>query len=402
MSEFLLICLLAFSAFFSACETAFFAQKGSAPLSLSGIAAKLLENPLRFLSFILLSNNLVNFAFSALGTLVILSFWGERALTLGTVILTLSVIIFGEILPKTIASFSYKKIVSSFAPSLYFLSRILMPISSLFYFMAEGTLKILLKGKREKLEPISQRELEILMEEAIQEGLFLPQERRIVEGITELERKKAEEIMQPRLKVIALPLEAHTERAVEIFRNTGLSRIPLYRSNIDEIVGVLHARDLLHNLALNKKSSLQEIMKPALFVPEGITLDRLLGEFKKRQTHIAIVVDEYGGTSGVVTLEDILEEIVGEIWDEYDQVKMRGLKTGTDTYICAAEIERSELERLGIVIPEEYGTLSSFLIELTGRIPQAGEKISYQGWEFAVLSGKPNKMETIRISPCRN
>ncbi len=401
MREFLLICLLVLSAFFSASETAFFAYKGSARVMHVGLPAKLLENPIRLLSFILLGNNLVNVAFSALGTLVILTNWGERALALGTIVLTVMVISLGEILPKTLAASSYKKMVPNFASSLYLLSRLLTPVSSIFYLLAEKTLKTFLKDKMERQAPLSQAELELLMEEAVQEGLFLPEERKIVQGIAELEGKKAGDIMQPRPKVVSLPLDTHPIEAIKVFQKSGLSRIPLFRSTLDEIVGVLHAKDLLQALSLNKEFSLQKIMRPVLFVPEGITLKRLLGEFKKRQTHIAIVVDEYGGTSGVVTLEDILEEIVGEIWDEYDQVKMRGIKTATDAYLCSAEIEREELEKLGITIPEEYGTLGSFLIEFTGRITQEEEKILYQGWEFTILTGKPNKIETVRVSRCK-
>lgn len=400
MSEFLLICLLTLSAFFSASETAFFAFRGSSSIQFGGLTGKLLENPIRFLSFILLGNNLVNIAFSALGTLVILTNWGEGALTLGTIVLTGIVIILAEILPKTLAASSYKKVVPLFTPSLYFLSRLLMPVSSLFYFFAEKTLKTLFGERVEKQAPLAQEELELLMEEAVHEGLFLPEERRIVQGIAQLEGKTAREIMQPRPKVVALPAEADALQAVEVFQKSGVSRLPLFRSTLDKIVGVLHAKDLLQALLLEKGGSLQKIMRHPLFVPEGITLNRLLGEFKRRQTHIAIVVDEYGGTSGIVTLEDILEEIVGEIWDEYDQVRMRGIKTASNTYLCSAEMEREELEKLGIIIPEDHKTLSSFLIELTGRIPQAGEKVIYEGWEFTVLTSKPNKIETVRISRC--
>jgi CBS domain containing-hemolysin-like protein len=167
-------------------------------------------------------------------------------------------------------------------------------------------------------------------------------------------------------------------------------------------VGVLYAKDLIQKTLLKDVPALQEIMRPPIFVPEGITLNRLLVEFRKRQAHIAVVVDEYGGTTGIVTLEDILEEIVGEIWDEYDQVMSRVRQIGPDVFLLSSDTEREELKELGIEIPEEYGNLSSFLIDLSGRIPQKGEKILYGDWEFAITSSKPNKIETVRVARCSN
>lgn len=398
MREISLLILLGFSAFFSASETAFFTLLGTSGGHPGGLAGKLLENPVRFLAFILLGNNLANIAFSSLGTLLILSNWGEGALFYGTIVLTSTIILFGEILPKTLAVSTYKKTSAVFAPALHFLSRLLMPASSLFQFLSEKTLEILFKRKTEKKEPPSSEELELLVEEGVEEGLLLKEEKEIFKGILRLSGKTAREVMQPRPKVVALPVEATPETALETFRQSGVSRLPLYQSSLDQIKGILYVKDLLQAKVQKKEFSLKKLMKPPLFVPEGITLERLIGEFRRTRTHIAVVIDEYGGTSGIVTFEDILEEIVGEIWDEYDKVKIKGIKVGDKTFLCSGEIEREELSKLGIIIPENFNNLSSFLIELSGRILQAGEKVTFNGWEFTILAGKPNKIETVRIS----
>ncbi|MCR4427890.1 MAG: hemolysin family protein [Caldiserica bacterium] len=402
MKEVSLLILLGLSAFFSASETAFFTLMGTSPVRPKGLAGKLLESPIRFLSFILLGNNLVNIAFSSIGTLIILSYFPEQGLFVGTLVLTTIIILFGEILPKTIAVASFKKVTPLLAPPLYFFSRLLMPASSLFYLLSEKTLELVFKKKGEKKEPPSSDELELLVEEGVKEGLLLKEEKEIFKGILRLSGKTAGEVMQPRPKVVALPVEANPEDAFETIQKSGVSRLPLYQSSLDEIKGILYVKDLLQAKYQGRKFSLKELMKPPLFVPEGISLERLIGEFRRIRTHIAVVVDEYGGTSGIVTLEDILEEIVGEIWDEYDKVKMKGIKAGPRTFICSGEIERDELEKLGIEIPEYFNNLSSFLIEISGRILQAGEKITYNGWEFTVLASKPNKIETVRVEPWGN
>jgi len=402
MKEFLLFCLLVLSAFFSSSETAFFAYKGNRLLKIEGRAKKLLGSPLRLLSFILLGNNLVNVAFSALGTVVILNTWGESGLTIGTIVLAALVLTFGEILPKTLAASLYRKFVPIYSAPLYYLYRALAPVSSLFYHLAQRNLSFLFGEKQEKSPTLTEKELQFLVEEAMKEGLFLPEERGIMGGIVQLEEKTAGEIMQPRPKILALPLESKPSQAIEVFQKYGISRLPLYRSSLDNIVGVLYAKDLIQKTLLKDVPALQEIMRPPIFVPEGITLNRLLVEFRKRQAHIAVVVDEYGGTTGIVTLEDILEEIVGEIWDEYDQVMSRVRQIGPDVFLLSSDTEREELKELGIEIPEEYGNLSSFLIDLSGRIPQKGEKILYGDWEFTITSSKPNKIETVRVARCSN
>lgn len=401
MTYLLLFFLLLASAFFNASEITFFAIKGQPGLLIKNKKiTELVTHPLKLLSVILLGNDLVNVAFSAIGTIVILSLWGETYLAYGTLILTLIIIVFAEILPKTFSATFYLSVAEYLSGPLYFFSHLMGPISSFFDSLAENILRSFFKGEEEKKPPLTSDELRILVQESVKEGLFSQEEEDLISKTVELEVRTAGEIMTPRTMMVAEEESASIEEVIKTFLSSGVSRLPLYRGSLDQITGILYVKDFVSEMAKRKDFLPASLKRPALFIPESVILTALLEEFRQQKTHIAIVVDEYGGCAGVVSLEDLLEELVGEIWDEYDTIPFPGRGIAPGIYLLPAASERRVLERIGLNIPEEYPTLSSFLIELWGKIPTRGEEIEYQGWKFTVEEAKANRIETVRVEKC--
>lgn len=224
--------------------------------------------------------------------------------------------------------------------------------------------------------------------------------REMIQGIAELSQTNVREIMVPRIDVVSVSLETARGELLEIVAKCGHSRLPVYHETIDNVVGVLYAKDLLR--ALMKDSAgleLEKIIRPAYFVPESKKLDSLLREFQRRRVHIAMVVDEFGGTSGIVSLEDIIEEIVGEIQDEFDHETEDILKLSDGAYLCDGRVKLETLnEQIGLQLPEaDYDTLGGFVFDLCGKIPVKYEKMSHRNIDFIIQHMEGNKINTVKI-----
>jgi magnesium and cobalt transporter len=222
----------------------------------------------------------------------------------------------------------------------------------------------------------------------------------MVKGIISLSESNVKEIMVPRIDVVSISLDTPIAEIVTIISDCGHSRFPVYHETVDNIVGMLYAKDLLHYMITEESEiDLEKLIRPAYFVPESKKLDSLLREFQRRRVHIAVVVDEYGGTSGIVCLEDIIEEIVGEIQDEFDNETEELLKISDDVYLCDARVNLEWLnEQLGIELPEDdFYTLGGFVFHLFGKIPVRYEKMSYQNIDFIVQNMEGHKIDTIKI-----
>ena len=222
----------------------------------------------------------------------------------------------------------------------------------------------------------------------------------MVKGIISLSDTNVKEIMVPRIDVVSISLDTPIREIVSIISDCGHSRFPVYHETVDNIVGMLYAKDLLHYVVKEEQEiDLQKLIRPAYFVPESKKLDSLLREFQRRRVHIAVVVDEYGGTSGIVCLEDVIEEIVGEIQDEFDNETEELLKISDDVYLCDARVNLEWLnEQLGINLPsDDFDTLGGFVFHLFGKIPVRYEKLSYQNIDFIIQNMEGHKIDTIKV-----
>jgi magnesium and cobalt transporter len=222
----------------------------------------------------------------------------------------------------------------------------------------------------------------------------------MVKGIISLSESNVKEIMVPRIDVVSISLDTPVPEIVTIISDCGHSRFPVYHDTVDNIVGMLYAKDLLHYMVKEESEiDLEKLIRPAYFVPESKKLDSLLREFQRRRVHIAVVVDEYGGTSGIVCLEDIIEEIVGEIQDEFDNETEELLKISEDEYLCDARVNLEWLnEQLGTELPsDDFDTLGGLVFHLFGKIPVRYEKMSYRNIDFIVQNMEGHKIDTIKI-----
>ncbi|WP_370446649.1 hemolysin family protein [Oceanispirochaeta sp. M1] len=224
-------------------------------------------------------------------------------------------------------------------------------------------------------------------------------EKGMIKGVVELSDTKIKEVIIPRIDVVFIPADIEEEELYDILMESGHSRFPVYEDTIDNVVGVLYVKDLLSLLVRKKSIVIRELMRKAYFVPESMKLDALLKEFKHRRVHIAIVVDEYGGVSGIVCMEDIIEEIVGDIQDEFDNEDDDLLEIGDGTYLCDARLNIEDLnEKLNFKLPEEkFDTFGGFVFDLFGKIPVRFEKVSYSNLDFIIQSMDGHKIKTVKI-----
>ncbi len=399
----LLVGLLLLSGLMSGSETALTAigswkvrqlrEDGHDP---SGAFALLEKNPTRFITTLLIGNNLVNIAATALVTQIVLqlsrSYGFAESLAVGyaTGIMTLLVLVFGEITPKSIAVHNAEPFSRLVIRPVYLLSVVLYPIGLFFTWIASRVLRLF------RLEPstsplITQAELRLMLRSAEVSGVLELQEQEMIRSVIDLEERVVREVMTPRVDMVAVDEGASLEELLRLTTENGYSRLPVYRETIDDIRGVVYARDLLPYLGRPEALSetrVSDLMIQPQYVPETLSVMNLLRDMRLRKNHLAVVVDEFGGTSGLVTLEDTIEEITGEIYDETDTEEEEDIRVlGEDDYRIqgAAHLEQvaGELD-LAFRDDGEYDTLAGFLISEFGYIPSVGESFDYQGVRFTV------------------
>ncbi|GAA6740678.1 hemolysin family protein [Thermus oshimai] len=400
-----LVLLLALSAFFSASETAFttlYPWKVRELAEAQGGPFRLLARDItRFLTTILVGNNLVNIAATALVTELATRAFGSAGVGVATGVMTFLILFFGEITPKSLAVHHAEAIARVAAWPIYVLSVLFYPLGRFFSLVSGGLLRLL------SLEPrntplVSEEELKLILAGAEESGTIEAQEEEMIHSILELEETPVREIMTPRVEMVAIEAEATLEDFLHLFREHRYSRVPVYRESVDHIVGVAYAQDLLDFYCEEdlKGRTVASIAHPPYFVPENMDAWTLLRELRRRKVHMAIVVDEFGGTAGLVTLEDVMEEIVGEIYDETDEPEdtaIRRLPDGSLSIQAQTPIDEVS-EALGVELPEgEYDTLSGFLYERFGRIPSVGESVEWAGFRFLVESADQRRIERVRV-----
>ncbi len=387
--------LLLLSGFFSSAETALFSISKAKAIHLAkekgysnSLIKKMKDDPHRLLSTILIGNNIVNVGASALATAITINLVDSNAVGIATGVMTLLILIFGEIFPKSIATRNNVAIARLVIIPLYWLSILFAPIIFMLNFIPKLT------GKMKKKPQVTEEELMTFVEVVEEEGGIEEEEKELIENIFEFDDTSASEIMTPRGDMYAI--NADEELNLEDVIRSGFTRIPVFESDIDHIIGILNIKDLfMHQVTSSEPVDVRKIMSEPYFVPENKKLDNLLQQFKKRKQHIAVIVDEHGGVSGLITLEDALEEIVGEIIDETDKFEPHivKLKKGEWRVLGKSEIDEVN-DQLQMNIPDskEYDTFSGFILDQIGRIPQEKEIIPLGDYKVTV-----NEMDGTRI-----
>jgi len=402
--------LIGLSGFFSGLEVALVGIRKSKVLQLvrkkaKGAEAlqKLKSNPGHMMASVNLGNNLVNVASTVMATDIALKSFGSEGLAITIGIMTFLILVFGEITPKTYCNANATKIALRYSRVLLVFSYALYPLVKLFEKITKVMVKI--TGSSYLPPPITEEEIKGVIDQGLEEKAIEKQERELVHGALNFDEVIIRAVMTPRTKMFTLNSKMMLSEGLSLINQSGFSRIPLYGKNKDEIVGILHVRDILKQLEKNQKLiSLQQIARKPIFVSQEKRISDLLKEMQGRQTHMAIVLDEFGGVEGCVTLEDLIEEIVGEIRDETDIEKTLFHHVDKDTIITNGEIEIdtvNEIFKTNVPEGEDYASLNGLLHEKLHDIPKEGDKIEVNSLRFIVEKVSKNKPEKIRIEKIR-
>ena len=398
------IFLLILSAFFSGTETAYFhirKHRKETPEKIKSV----LDSPQRLLVSLLTGNTIVNVSIASLAAYITAGFaddytWSKSTLILMEVlVVSVVVLIFGEILPKMIAIKYSKEYALKMYTPLKIMMFILSPIAQGFNAITNVVIKII-PFRKEKIFD-SEEELKILAELGEEEGTLQEEESDMIQSIFDFKEKTVGEIITPRVDIVSLKSDESIDKAMDIIGERQFSKIPIYKDTIDNIKGILYAKDIIPYLMGSRPNvNLQSLARQPFFVPETKPIDDLMEEFKLRKTSIAIVVDEWGGTEGLVTLEDVVEEVMGEIRDPYDQEESNVLKQSDGSFIVDGSITIYDLEEeTDIEFPEDrdYDTLGGFILDILTDIPQTGEQVKFNDMVFTVQTVENNRIGKIKI-----
>ena len=400
----ILLCII-MSAYFSATETAFsslnririknMADKGN---KRAALVLKLSEDYDRLLSTILIGNNIVNIACASLSTLLFVRLLGEDAgASVSTAVTTVIVLVFGEVSPKSIAKESPEKFSMFSAPILNFMAVLLTPLNFLF----KQWKKVLSRFFHSSAsQGITEEELITIVEEARQDGGIDEQEGDLLRNALEFNELKAADILTPRIDVVGVNVCAGAEEIASVFTETGYSRLPVYQGSIDNIVGILYHKDF-YNKIYGTGKGIKDVIRPALFITRHKKISQLLQELQASNHHIAVVIDEFGGTVGIVTLEDILEELVGEIWDEHDEIIRSVEKLSDDEFLVLGNANVDKLlELLGYDEETEAVTVNGWIMNELQKLPEKGDSFRFHEWQVTVMEMEDRRVKSARICRC--
>ncbi len=378
-----LILLMMGSAFFSATETAFSSMNKPRMKNLAAegnrkakLAYKLAENYDELISSTLVGNNIVNIAAATIGTLLFVGWLGGNGASVSTIFMTVVTLLFGEITPKSLAKECPEQIAMAVAPVMNVLITILKPLNYLLIKLKSSVGKLLkVSGSS---SGITENELLTIVDEAEQVGGLDSNESELIHNVIEFNDLQAGDIITPRVDVTAVDITTPNEEIAEVFKTSGYSRIPVYRDTVDDIVGILYEKDF-HNYVAGTTNSIETIMKPAEFIPPTVKISELLKKFQKTKLHIAVVVDEFGGTEGIVTMENILEELVGDIWDEHDEVEAGVKKLDDGSFLVPEDMDLDDFfEQFSIDTKTEASTINGWITEQIGKIPEVGDAFDFE------------------------
>ena len=401
----ILAILLVLSGFFSGSEVALIsltklkAQQMLDNKKLGSVfVKKLKDDHQRMLATILIGNNLVNVAASAIATSIMINVFESYAIAIATGIMTLLILVFGEITPKSIAAKNNELISQLVATPIWYLGIILAPILNILDTFLNKFISII--GIKAQEKAITDEEIMSVIRAAEEEGSIKETEEKMISSILKFDDTSVSEIATPRRDMIMLESKIKIKDALKLVLKKNHTRIPVYEKHKDKIIGIVHIRDLMmHAQGKNKNQSISKIIYKPHFVPEVKKISDLMKQFQKRKEHMAIVVDEHGSITGLVTMEDALEEIVGEIMDETDIIAPNITKMGKNNWIINGKTDIDEVnEKLNMKLKGRgYDTFSGFILKRTGKIPKEGDEISYKRFKFKIEEIEHHRISTIRV-----
>ena len=411
----LILCLLLLcSALASASETAFFSllpndinELENSDRRSAKLVLELRQKPKEFLATILITNNLVNVTITIFSTYIMSRMFNLAAnpvwaFIINVVVVTSLILIFGEMIPKITAAKRARSLATSLTPSIKVLMVVFKPLSNL---LVKSTVLIDKRLAKKNVNQLTITDLTTAVDITTDDETPI-EERSMLQGIATFGEKEVSDIMQPRVQLFAVKITTEFEHLIELIIENGFSRIPVYEDTLDEIKGILYVKDLLPHLE-EHDFQWQGLLRPAFFVPENKKINDLFQDFRAKKIHIAIVVDEYGGTSGLVTMEDVLEEIVGDISDEFDSVvdNKNYKKIDDKTYIFQAQTSLVDFCKVFDInelyfesIKGESDTLAGLILEMEGRIPQAGFSTSYKEFVFQIEKADKRRIIEIKVT----
>ena len=401
-----LVFLVACSAFFSASETAFSslnqirlksrAEDGDASAARELAMAEKYD---KLLSTILIGNNIVNIAAASIGTILFTRALGaERGATMSTIVLTIVVLIFGEVTPKSLAKEMPETVATAVSPMLNLLMVLFTPLTWLFS-QWKRLLGHFVHSTEE--DTITEGELMTMVSEAENDGELTDRESELIRSAIEFDDVEVEEILTPRVDVVAVEDNTSLDEVAQTFAESGYSRLPVYHDTIDNIIGVVHEKDF-YLARLKKETSLEELVKPTLYTTGSTQISQLLRTLREQHHHLAVVVDEYGGTEGIITLEDILEELVGEIWDEHDEATEDFHKQSDGSWIVLGSASVDDLfEMLGLPEDEDIdsNTVNGLVQEKTCHLPKVGDRFTLGSYDGVVTRTAKRRVTEVRLTP---
>ena len=402
-----LVILIALSAFFSASETAYttvnkirlqnYVDAGSKKAKTALFIA---ENYDRTLTTILIGNNIVNIGASSIATLLFVKLFGPSGAAISTAVMTILILIFGEVLPKSFAKESSEKFALAFSRPLRILMTVFWPVVFLFI-QLKKVAKHISPIKEEETPTVTEQELKFIVESIEDEGVLEKQESELVQHALEFDEKTVQEVLTPRVDMTTLDIEDDLQTNIGLVLTERFSRIPVCRGTSDRIIGILHTKDLLEALVRGDAIDLASMVQPAFFVYKTKKLSSLLTDFKRNKTHVAIVTDDYGGTVGMVTMEDLLEELVGDIWDEDEEIIRDFVRIDSQHFLISGDLTIRELfDHLDLPfsnLESNHTSCGGWALEALGHIPQAGEAFQFKNMTLTIQEMDDQRVKKLSV-----
>lgn len=402
----ILILLLIMSAFFSSSETALMALSKLKVRNMVNEGVKgaktldrLLSDPSRILSTILVGNNIVNIAASAIATSLAISKFGNTGVGIATGIMTLLVLIFGEVTPKSFAANNAEEIALKVAKPLDIITKILTPVTVILMGVT-GVFVRMLGGDPDEDKPfVTEEDLRTMVEVGHEEGVIKNEERDIIDNVFEFRESQVKDVMTTRTDMVAVESSIDYDELIAIFKEEQYSRLPVYEGTSDSVIGVIYVKDLVFNEVDEEVFDIKDYMRDPFFTYESQRVSRLFEQLRSRRVALAIVLDEYGGTAGIVTLEDLVEQIVGDLEDEYDTVDKEITVINAHEFVAEGMVKIEDLnEDLNLNLSDEdYDTIGGYVFGAFGRIPVVGESINYEGKKFTVQAMDKHRIERVKV-----
>ena len=406
-SYILLVILIALSAFFSASETAYttvnkirlqnYVDAGSKKAKTALFIA---ENYDRTLTTILIGNNIVNIGASSIATLLFVKLFGPSGAAISTAVMTILILIFGEVLPKSFAKESSEKFALAFSRPLRILMTLFWPVVFLFI-QLKKVAKHISPIKEEETPTVTEQELKFIVESIEDEGVLEKQESELVQHALEFDEKTVQEVLTPRVDMTTLDIEDDLQTNIGLVLTERFSRIPVCRGTSDRIIGILHTKDLLEALVRGDAIDLASMVQPAFFVYKTKKLSSLLADFKRNKTPVAIVTDDYGGTVGMVTMEDLLEELVGDIWDEDEEIIRDFVRIDSQHFLISGDLTIRELfDHLDLPfsnLESNHTSCGGWALEALGHIPQAGEAFQFKNITLTIQEMDDQRVKKLSV-----